>query len=351
MSNRTALIIRMNMNEQSHRHTQIANIQGGSAASTARIRNSNVRNTVKSQKPRGKFQGGKQDDSNKRISKTIQSPNLHERQSTSKKGENKKRNTAKFPPPNLQKRKEHLKTMESNQIKTTKFQAVNKAKVFASEDTKPSPTTKPKKSNPTKKKPIISVLPKEMQMVAKCRPGLEEIVRFELRSLGMNVLDDQSRCAVKFSATLPQIISIYNQMGTALALKIQLPTTSTGQMENDVIYKDGRPTKYSFFATGMAELRRKVSSMLVWNELADQGESFKIKASSSKSTLYHTKAIEERVLGGIQDALDNQIVLDKPLNSIDHKNFVVEANYQNNEVSFYLDVSPDGTPLNRRGKP
>lgn len=71
-----------------------------------------------------------------------------------------------------------------------------------------------------------------------------------------------------------------------------------------------RCTDQPFKARGMEELRRKVSRMAFWRRHFDlqHGDAmpfprFNVRVSSSKSRLYHTTGIAERVEGGILEAL------------------------------------------------
>jgi 23S rRNA G2445 N2-methylase RlmL len=252
--------------------------------------------------------------------------------------------------------------------------------------------------------PKTPALTKQLQVVVKCKPGLEHFVRSELRSIGIEsrgVKNTQSpkgndiRGLVSLDATLSQTVMCYERMGTAASLMIQLPTTSLTQLaeiETDKVLASkarrgkkeeasSSPQFYSFYATGMAELRRKVSSMHVWKEIFDKHDAdtiaslVRVRVSSYKSRLFHTKGIEERILSGIQDALTGRTIteddaninkkdkdgksssepisdtkLDSSYGSAEEPTIVLEAKFDRDSVSFYLDASSKGTPLQRRGE-
>ena len=240
-----------------------------------------------------------------------------------------------------------------------------------------------------------------MKLTATCLPGLEPLLLQELKSVGItsfivsstsqskstslvsrrNPHESRSQIneivtaqrgtvgGVKFLATKQQLFQCHANLGTASAILFQCQDGNTH-------------CNYNFRATGLAELRRKVAKMPIWKDLllvvstkdyldpvgcihknSQRAETetrsnalpFVIRVTSSKSKLFHTKAIAQRVEQGILDALQ--------LNSPHHTMASTTTSSENvdaavhilvkiirDQVLICLDTSSHGIPLHKRGK-
>ena len=149
--------------------------------------------------------------------------------------------------------------------------------------------------------------PREMTVLVSCLPGLESILSQELTALKLN--HEVMSCGAKMnlsSSKETNVISKTNPRSTVgmaescsdILMKCHLFLGSA----TNILIQCGNPFK----ARGLAELRRK-TSLLPWKDiLDDQTTTISLSNSrvvASKSKLYHTGAILERIVSGIYDAL------------------------------------------------
>ncbi len=152
------------------------------------------------------------------------------------------------------------------------------------------------------------------QFFASTLPGLESVLRHELQTLGINVISgdennhghdrghSHGKGGVTFNvSSLKDVYRCHLHLGTA----------------SHIFLRAGEP----FYATGMKELVKKVGQMPFWKDYIDTADNlpknsrrkkngrgykypkFDIRVTTSKSRLYHTKGIAERVERGIAIAL------------------------------------------------
>lgn len=136
--------------------------------------------------------------------------------------------------------------------------------------------------------------------IATSLPGLESILSGEINTLfGMNQSKDQSS---SIYSTVPGVGVVLPSPSSSdnFTLNLQRACLYLGTASN-VRVQCGE----SFSARGLAELRRKTCELIDWKAILHSTTNLSLKARvvSTKSKLYHTGAIRERVLAGINDAL------------------------------------------------
>ena len=149
--------------------------------------------------------------------------------------------------------------------------------------------------------------PHQMTVLVSCLPGLESVLSQELTALNLN--HEVISCGAKMNLSSSKetyVISETNLRSTVgmaesssdILMKCHLFLGSA----TNILIQCGNP----FNARGLAELRRK-TALLPWKDiLDDQTTTISLRNSrvvASKSKLYHTGAILERIVSGIYDAL------------------------------------------------
>ena len=183
-------------------------------------------------------------------------------------------------------------------------------------------------------------------MFASCLPGLEPYLNNELLSLAIS--PHPTPGGVYFKATsVDQILQCHLHLGTA----------------SHLFLRTGPP----FRALGMEELCLKVSRLKFWKQYIKMDGGFEtgalpnldIRVTSSKSRLFHTKGIAERVERGIWNSLglNGQDIMDKKLANttisavkkqhVNNATIKLLVRIHRNEVEISVDTS--STPLHRRG--
>lgn len=179
-----------------------------------------------------------------------------------------------------------------------------------------------------------------VRLFASCLPGLEPILQQELISLGFSTSSLSSGGGVSFSIpkqdAKKEIFRCHLHLGTASHLYLRV----------------GQP----FIAKGMKELYQKVASLNFWKAYIHKSiPRINIRVKATKSRLYHTKGIAERVQQGIDKAL-NVSSFPKKLsrkgsnhsdtdNSQDTLHILVRIH--RDQVQLSMDTST--TPLHKRG--
>jgi putative N6-adenine-specific DNA methylase len=129
-----------------------------------------------------------------------------------------------------------------------------------------------------------------------CQPGLEPVLSQELQSLGIQHRQSKSPSlpGIEISrASIDDLYSCHLQLGTASRILLRCCP--------------------DFSARALGELQRKLapgstsSSSWVWLDAVADNAKIQVKAVARKSRLYHTGAIEERVMESIQRSVGSRI--------------------------------------------
>lgn len=125
----------------------------------------------------------------------------------------------------------------------------------------------------------------KMDLFVSCLPGLENVLSSELKALRIPHSPSIAGANLR-GASLEQVLQCHLYLGTA----------------SHVLLRCGKP----FRARSFAELRRKVAKT-PWNKwLAKDACIVEIRVSASKSKLYHTGAIAERIRKAIDESLGRE---------------------------------------------
>jgi putative N6-adenine-specific DNA methylase len=180
---------------------------------------------------------------------------------------------------------------------------------------------------------------KSLKFFASTSPGLEQLAFKELLSIGIKDIkinpDDTLIGGVQFGVTsLEDIMKCHLHLGTV----------------SHIYLRASKP----FLATGMEELVRKVSKLEFWQSYLSSQDGliplFDIRVTASKSRLFHTAGIAERVERGILKAMnvDSDAYASLKQNSDkDKERLRILVRIQQNQVEISVDTAC--TPLHRRG--
>ena len=212
------------------------------------------------------------------------------------------------------------------------------------------------------------------QVTITCLPGLEKVLLQELRFVlgndndNNNNTDDHSTILQTIDKKRKgQIIIPPNKITQTDLFKCCLYLGSATQIRWQCCD--------TFTARGLAELRRKVNTIVQWNTIFNKDDDLtktmqkqknyiNVRVVSSKSKLYHTSAIQERILLGIYDSLghnnneekivNNQDETDihsdaksSSLSSLPEGKILLDVHIKNDQVSIFVNAFP--TPLHQRG--
>lgn len=176
-----------------------------------------------------------------------------------------------------------------------------------------------------------------LALFAVCAPGLEQITAGELKELGL--LSDVGSASghhdgpglvhaggVEFAGSFTDLYKANVHLRTASRVLLRLG---------------------DFHAAAFAELRKK-AARLPWTDCLRAGQSVTIRATCTKSKLYHSGAVAERVAGAIEDALGAPVVVAKPADEdADNPPQLIVVRIANNHCVISIDSS--GELLHRRG--
>lgn len=158
-----------------------------------------------------------------------------------------------------------------------------------------------------------------MRALAACAPGMEPWVERELLELGLRPGSVEPG-GVEFASDPAGILRANLGLGCALFVSLEL----------------GR-----FKARGFPELVRK-ASRLPWEQVAGPGARLWFQASSRRSKLYHTGAVEQRMLTAASERLGQSVEASKEDDAIR-----VRVRVLDDEVTVGVDTSEP--PLRQRG--
>ena len=156
-------------------------------------------------------------------------------------------------------------------------------------------------------------------LFAPCVPGLEADLLSEIRSLG-GIRPKQSPGGIRFEANDHVMYRMLIGLGLAIDLRVQLGSFHT--------------TRLSSIAGQVAKLQ--------WSSFIAKGQPVEINVLAKRSKLFHTKAIEERVLEGIQKSIGSLATA----GDVDIR-WRVYVRVIDDVVSISISVA--GEPLHKRG--
>jgi len=201
-------------------------------------------------------------------------------------------------------------------------------------------------------------------LFASCLPGLEPILYEEITSLGFepempskqtkrkgnraNARKNNILTPARAHTGAGGISFTVDSVESIMKCHLHLGTST------HILLRCGDPFK----ARGMEELRRKVSKMLFWKQYMSRFDGDKegmstlnIRVSASKSRLYHTGGIAERVEQGIYASLGiddkGKIDTDELNAKDDHRTVNLVVRVKDDFVQISVDTSAN--PLHRRG--
>ena len=158
-----------------------------------------------------------------------------------------------------------------------------------------------------------------MKLFAVSQPGIEEITYKELKSLGIN--GEKLPGGIEFEGDLKELYLTNLWLRSASRILIRL---------------------CSFKAKHFAELVRKATKCN-WQDFITPQLPIKIRVTSKKSKLYHTKAIEERILKAIKEKLNFTPKLAK----FEDEGTSVIVRFENDICT--ISVNSSGPLLHKRG--
>ena len=195
------------------------------------------------------------------------------------------------------------------------------------------------------KKPNIQ----SMKFFAATLPGIEDLAVHELQSLGINKINvpksQKHIGGVEFQvSSLEEIMKCHLYLGTVSNLLL-------------------RTTNEAFHVTHMNDLVKIVANMKIWKEYFRQKKGkvdldlvpvFDIRVTSSKSRLYHTKGIAERVergiikaVGGNYDDYIEKVKKYEKTKETDQSKLRIVVRIIRDMAQISIDTST--TPLHKRG--
>jgi putative N6-adenine-specific DNA methylase len=187
--------------------------------------------------------------------------------------------------------KEH--TLDSTKMAST----THRKRTRTSVDPLDVPTTNMSKTTIRPKSKKLTTFPRDRwEIVVTCLPGLESILSNELHALQID--HTVISCGAKLHSSSPTTTTTTATTMTTTVDTLMKCHLCLGSASH--IYLQCLDT---FKARGLAELRRKIS-LIPWDSILLPTVTFQpIRVTVTKSKLYHTRAIEDRVINGIYEAL------------------------------------------------
>jgi putative N6-adenine-specific DNA methylase len=158
-----------------------------------------------------------------------------------------------------------------------------------------------------------------LPLFAACLPGLEPLLADELAALGADPAPAAG--GVAFTGDVALLRRAHLWLGTASHLLLRCA---------------------EFRCRALGELQRK-AALLPWRQWLDPRTPFAVRATARGSRMYHTGAIEERLLAAIAQALDVR----PPAGNPPADAIAIAARVHDDVVTLSLDTAR--TPLHRRG--
>jgi putative N6-adenine-specific DNA methylase len=171
--------------------------------------------------------------------------------------------------------------------------------------------------------------PSHLDVFISCLPGLESILSAEMKALEIDHKTEAGGVHL-INPTTEDIMECHLFLGTA----------------SNVLLRCGDP----FVVRGLPELRRKISK-LPWRRILKRNVRLEARVTSSKSKLYHTTAIRDRILGGIYEALGYEVPDDgqrfEPPEVEGDTVVKLDVRLIRDNISISIDTSQ--TPIHQRG--
>lgn len=165
-------------------------------------------------------------------------------------------------------------------------------------------------------------------LFVSCLPGLEPLLSEELNSLHIPHSQTAGGADIR-SASTEQLLQCHLYLG----------------MASHVLLRCGRP----FRARSFAELRRKVAKTPWSNWLSQDSQIVDVRVSASKSKLYHTVGISERVAKGIDEALGRDVQDYFPNSEIVNPDKAVRMTIRIVKDMVQISIDTSESPLHKRG--
>lgn len=156
---------------------------------------------------------------------------------------------------------------------------------------------------------------------AACLPGLEPLLHRELAGLG--VAGTQLQGGVAFHAEVPLLLRCGHWLGTASHVLLRLA---------------------EFPCRALGELERKAAG-LPWEQWLRPDVALQVRATTRKSRVYHTGAVEERVGNAVARAFGRALPVARQDGELPTANLAVR--FHADVCTISLDAT--STPLHRRG--
>jgi putative N6-adenine-specific DNA methylase len=170
--------------------------------------------------------------------------------------------------------------------------------------------------------------PSDLDVFVSCLPGLESVLSLELTALKVNHKVDG--CGARLlDPTSDDIMDCHLYLGTA----------------STILLGCGEP----FVARGLAELRRKTFN-LPWRRILKRNIHLDARVISTKSKLYHTTAIRDRITSAIYESLGYDAPEDGTRYhppEVDGETVRLDIKLHKDNVFISIDTST--TPLHQRG--
>jgi putative N6-adenine-specific DNA methylase len=184
---------------------------------------------------------------------------------------------------------------------------------------------------------------KSYEIFASTLPGLEPILSNELTKLNISNSDQRiTDGGISFDiSSIQKLYECHLHLGTASHLFLRAPT---------------RENKTSFYVVYKSQIAQQVSQMDIWKELIPfqnrrEMPRLEIRVSATKSKLYHTGMIADKVRKGIYKALDVDKDVSGGINNDNKKSegpkLRILVRIHRDEMEISIDTSL--TPLHRRG--
>lgn len=160
--------------------------------------------------------------------------------------------------------------------------------------------------------------PQPHRLFAPCAPGLEPWLLQEVRCVG-GVRPKAVAGGIEFEANQHVLLRSLLELGLALDVRIRLGAFPAPNFDAVV----------------------KRTAELPWGDYIGAGQSVEVRATAKRSKLFHTGAIEERVLGGIREVVGSL--------ASDDADEPWRVYARMNEGQLSISLSAAGAPLHRRG--
>lgn len=172
------------------------------------------------------------------------------------------------------------------------------------------------------------------QIFISCAPGIEPILKEEIRGLGLDSTPDGENVRLNHSGEEAGGVQLEGQLEDVYKCNLHLRTASR------VSVRLGE-----FYAAAFSELRKK-ASRLSWEHLLVPGQAVKLSVTCHKSKLYHSDAVAERVLGAINDHF-TALTSKKSTCKLSDDGQLILVRLINNQCTVSVDSS--GNLLHKRG--